>query len=267
MVDSFSLRPYIPDPIDWRYGIPEDKQELYADDSGMYGQLKIPYQGTRTAFTTEETLKALDRLNSGPFSLTCSFAAPHPPMVLPKPYYGLYPPWACDPAPSIVDAMDNSPYKRLAGTETMQRYRNNKNVRYMMSDYYGLIKEVDTCVGRILGKLDDLGLTDRTLVIFTSDHGEMLGAHGMYSKRIFYEESVHIPLIMRLPGVIPAGIRVSHPVSHIDLFATICDYLSVGSQSSEGRTLRSLIEGQYDSGPDFCVSEHPSSRLPLFIRE
>ena len=81
----------------------------------------------------------------------------------------------------------------------------------MTSIYYGMVTEVDDWVGKILQRLDELGLADNTLVIFTSDHGEMLGDHGMHSKNIFYEGSVHVPLLMRLPGVIPAGTVVQTP--------------------------------------------------------
>ena len=111
----------------------------------------------------------------------------------------------------------------------------------MISNYYGVVHELDEWVGKILDKLDKLGLRDNTLVIFTSDHGEMMGAHGMREKNVFYEESAHIPLIMRLPGKIKPGIKVSEPVSQINLFATILDYLDAGKHPSDGRSMRGLI--------------------------
>ncbi|GAH04466.1 unnamed protein product, partial [marine sediment metagenome] len=106
---------------------------------------------------------------------------------------------------------------------------------------------------------------NNTLVIFTSDHGEMLGSHGMNSKMVFYEESAHIPLIMRLPGAIQPGTVVTTPVSHIDLFASILDYLGVNGHKSEGHSLRPLIEGRVYTRPDFCVSEWPSNSVPNFM--
>lgn len=66
--------------------------------------------------------------------------------------------------------------------------------------FYGVVKEVDDWIGEILQKLDDLGLTENTPVVFTLDHGEMLGDHGMRSKMIFYEGSVHVPLQIRFSG-------------------------------------------------------------------
>ena len=125
--------------------------------------------------------------------------------------------------------------------------------------------EVDDWVGRILHRLDELGLAENTLVVFTSDHGEMLGEHGMCSKMVFYEGSMHIPLLMRLPSAIPAGAVVSAPVSHRDLYATILDYCGQSGPPSEGTSLRGLIEGK-DSGKDrFVVSEWNSTSCPNFI--
>jgi arylsulfatase A-like enzyme len=80
-------------------------------------------------------------------------------------------------------------------------------------------------------------------VVLTSDHGEMLGSHGLRGKFCFYEESSHVPLIVRFPGRIKPGTRVDAPVSNMDLFATILDYLDLPPQPSDGRSLRGLIEG------------------------
>lgn len=266
LIDKYSNRSYFPDPIDWFYGMSPEEMDINYVQSGSYGNLQIPFDRTRTAFTVEETLEALKRVvKNEPFSLTCSIGPPHPPMVLPEPYYGMYPPRYCDPPTSIDDTMGNSPYAAMASSEEMQRYRNKNHVQYMISDYYGMVKEIDDHIGKILEKLEELGLANNTLVIFTSDHGEMLGGHGMHSKFVFYEESAHIPLIMRLPEVIPAGTVVNNPVSHINLFATILDYLGVRGYKSEGHSLRPLIEGGFYTGPDSCVSEWPSASLPNFM--
>jgi len=119
-------------------------------------------------------------------------------------------------------------------------------IQYFISEYYALVKEVDDWVGQILDKLDELGLTDNTLVIFTSDHGEMLGSHGMRGKFCFYEESSHVPMMIRFPGRIKPGTKVKAPVSNMDLFATILDYLNMPDHPSDGGSLRGLIEGTAD---------------------
>jgi len=122
-------------------------------------------------------------------------------MALPKPYYGMYPADSIPVPASLNDQGENSPYWRQQSRDAGP-YRDPQKVRQMMSDYYGLVTEVDDWIGKILNRLDELGLADNTLVIFTSDHGEMLGDHGVHSKMKFFEGAAHIPLLMRLPGVI-----------------------------------------------------------------
>ncbi len=118
-----------------------------------------------------------------------------------------------------------------------------------------MVKEIDDWVGKILGKLDEHGLTENTLVIFTSDHGEMLGAHGMREKNVFYEESAHIPLLIRFPGSIDQHSRVEGYVSTLDLFPTILDYLEVGERECDGKSLRGLIEGNDSEHGEYVVTE------------
>jgi arylsulfatase A-like enzyme len=224
--------------------------------------LDVPPEYTMTAWTAKEGLEALERLKGGPFTLTISISPPHPPMVVAKPYYGMYPPEAMPTPAAIDDPRTNSPYRRKAIDPA---YRDPKLVRYMLSNYYGLVTEVDDWVGRILHRLDELGLAGNTLVVFTSDHGEMLGEHGMYSKMVFYDGSVRIPLLMRLPGTIPARTVVSTPVSHRDLYATILDYCGQAGPPSEGTSLRGLIEGKESGQGRFAVSEWNSTALPGFM--
>jgi arylsulfatase A-like enzyme len=125
----------------------------------------------------------------------------------------------------------------------------------MRSNYYGLVKELDDWVGKILATLEENGLSDNTLVIFVSDHGEMLGAHGLREKNIFYEESAHIPLLMRFPGRIAPGTTVDGYVSLVDLFPTILDYLDVEAHESDGKSLRGLIEGKDKNHGKYVVTE------------
>ncbi len=156
---------------------------------------------------------------------------------------------------SIGDPMDNSPYFHENGRSKMPQYADPEKIKYMIANYYALVKEIDIWLGRILDKLDELGVADNTLLIFTSDHGEMLGAHGMREKNIFYEESVHVPLLIRFPGRIKPGVVVDEPVSHIDLFATIQDYLGATETESDGESLRRYIENKSKSKDPFAVSE------------
>ena len=81
--------------------------------------------------------------------------------------------------------------------------------------YYGMCELFDASVGRVLDKLDETGLAEDTLVVYTTDHGEAAGEHGMWWKSSYYEESVGVPLIARLPRVIPSGFEESRHLQHL----------------------------------------------------
>ena len=106
-----------------------------------------------------------------------------------------------------------------------------EGVREYAAIYHGMVKYIDDEVGRVLKKLDELGLADNTLVIFTTDHGDMVGAHGCIGKSIFsfYDDLVRIPLLMRLPGRIPPGTRTGQiAASSGTTRATMACWMTVG---------------------------------------
>lgn len=252
---------YLPDPLDPNHGGAAGRRVAEAE---AYGCLLVPPEHSLAAWTVKEGLEALDRLKDGPFTLTVSIGPPHPPMVVPKPYYGMYPASGLAAPASQGDPRENSPYRDAKGGKD-DRYRNPDLVRQMISDYYGLVALDDEWIGKLLARLDELGLADRTLVVFTSDHGEMLGEHGLHGKAVFYEGAVHIPLLMRLPGVIPAGGVVTAPAAHIDLFPTLLDYCGAPASPSEGRNLRPLIEGREDGADRIAVSEWDADDVPAYM--
>ena len=258
---TFDERPYVPDPIDTRYGMaPVEsfkviRRELKVSQPDHHGKSTIPAEYSITAMQAKDTINALEQIQDKPFSLTCSFHFPHPPMAVSEPYASIYPPEDMPVPESINDPMDNSPYRDANDRLELEEYRDKEKIRYMISNYYRLVKEIDDWIGKILAKLDDLGLSDNTMVIFTSDHGEMMGAHGMRSKNVFYNEAVHIPLIIRFPVRIKKGTRVSEPVSQIDLYATILDYLGIDGIHSDGASLRRFIEKTHNDKDPFAVSE------------
>ena len=258
LYDKMSGRPYITDPLDKHHGM--TNAELKARNEkfpqcDMHGALQIPKDYSLTAFQAKQTIEAIKRLKNKPFSITCSFHFPHAPMLPPEPYYSMYPAKDMLPPISISDNMQNSPYKKANGRLANPEYSDPEKIKYMISNYYGLVKEIDYWVGEILKELDELGLAENTLVIFTSDHGEMLGAHGMREKNVFYEESAHIPLLIRFPNGIKSNIRVDGYISNIDLFPTIIDYLEIGSHKSDGKSLRGLMEGTDSEHGKYVVTE------------
>ena len=146
----------------------------------------VPAEHTVTAFQAQLTLEALERLakQDQPFSLHCSFHCPHSPITPSEPYASMYRPDTMIPPVSIDDPMDNSPYVKENGRSRLPQYADPEKIKYMIANYYAFVKEIDVWVGKILDKVDELGLADNTLIVFTSDHGEMLGAHGMRERRM-----------------------------------------------------------------------------------
>jgi arylsulfatase A-like enzyme len=272
-------RPYWPDPLDGAYGrTPDEVAEISRDKPSAssqrigqaytFGRLEVPPQHSRTAVTAKEGIAGLERLHATgePFTLTISIGPPHPPLAVPEPFYSMYPVESIPLPASLDDPRTDSPYQDRR-TESDLAFRDPANARRMIANYYGLVAEVDSWVGRILDRLDELELSENTLVVFTSDHGEMLCDHGMHSKGVFYESSAHIPMLMRLPGTIPSGQVVETPVSHLDLFPTILDYCGMESCASEGESLRSMIEDPPGDDVDdrIIVSEWASEGVPGFM--
>jgi len=119
----------------------------------------------------------------------------------------------------------------------------DQNTRRIICNYWGLVTQVDRAVGEILEKLESLGLDQNTIVVFTSDHGDQMGSHGMMEKSVMFEESVCVPHMIRVPCVPPR--KVNHPVSHISIVPTLLELM--GSQAGHdlpGRSLVPEITGQ-----------------------
>lgn len=259
--NTFSKYPYDPTALDARYGAPTNtpltEAQGYEDweisQPNVMGQNSLSADYTSSHFNGDMAVRALDRLarQDNPFVLTVSFHNPHAPMVAAPEYFdyyfenrsGLF------VSPSMDDAMENSAYRDSNGRTKLLAagygYDDPEQVRQWIAGYYALVEEIDTWVGILQDKLDEHGIADNTLVIYTSDHGEMLGAHGMREKNIFLEESVHIPLMISLPGKIPSDLVIPEPVTQRDLFATILDYTGLSRfDSSDGVSLRRFIEGK-----------------------
>ena len=125
--------------------------------------------------------------------------------------------------------------------------RDWRNYRWI---YCRLTERVDAQIGQLLDALKKNGLEKNTLVIFTSDHGDMDGSHRLASKNVFYENSVGVPFIMQYKGVIPAGVVDNKSLisNGLDVLPTLCDYAGVSAPNYLlGRSLRPLAENQEDN--------------------
>jgi arylsulfatase A-like enzyme len=250
--------PYKLDPTDRYYKylptgiIPEEDLKQKLSQADVHGVLDLPADYTITAVQGKQSVAALERLKNKQFILTCSFHCPHVPITPSEPYASMYKAKDMETPVSIHDRRENSPYNP---GKTDPPYNEKDKVQYMTANYYAFVTEIDDWVGEILKKLDELKLAENTLVIFVSDHGEMLGAHGMRGKFCFYEESVRVPFLIRYPGKIKPGQIISTPVSILNIFPTILDYAGLKSIPSDGYSLKGVMEGAESPKYDFAVSE------------
>ncbi len=250
--------PYKLDPTDRYYKylpsgeIPEKEKETRLSQADIHGVLDLPAEYTITAIQGKQTIEALERLKGEQFILTCSFHCPHVPITPSEPYASMYKAGEMPIPVSISDNRDNSPYNP---GKPIPPYNDAEKVQFMVANYNAFVTEIDDWVGKILDKLDELELAENTLVVFVSDHGEMLGAHGMRGKFNFYEESVRVPFVIRYPGKIKAAQTISAPVSILNIHPTVLDYAGVKNIPSDGYSLRGVMEGSSAPDYDFAVSE------------
>ena len=196
-------------------------------------------------YILNQTLDALRRRDrSRPALLNAMFLAPHPPLEIPEPWFSMYK-TAALPENVGVWQKKQSPLQ-------LYNLPGYIGARYTRPDweriwpvYLGLVSLLDHCVGAIVAELKTQGIYDDTLLLFTSDHGEMLGSHCLWQKMCMYEESVLTPLTIKFPGSFtPARRHISDVVSAIDVFPTLCDFLKLEAPKNlSGVSLMPVISG------------------------
>ncbi len=207
----------------------------------------IAAEFTDTAWTGERTREQLRQLAGGdkPFFLHASFWKPHGPFEVAEPYASMFD--GVDfPLPLRTTLADVEkfplPLAKLVlrdGPKVLDIPR--ERLQWIYRSYFGTINHVDVEIGGILQTLKQLGLTENTIVVFTSDHGAQLMEHGIMDKNCFFEASVRVPLIVAWPGKIRAGTR-SEMIEMIDLLPTLFELLGLPEpKSCQGRSFAPLL--------------------------
>ncbi len=184
---------------------------------------RLPEELHTTAWTGKKTCEEIAKNRNRPFFLFSSFIKPHPPFEPCEKYLKMYDPEEVPmpirsenelkPKDRIIDKQND--YK-VNGIENVS----DKQLRKIRAHYYGTVTQVDKQIGSILDTLEKYNLRDNTLIIFTSDHGEMLGDHYGFGKRTFYEQSAQVPFIVSWPEGLPAGEKREHLVTLPDIYTT-----------------------------------------------
>ncbi len=185
--------------------------------------------------------------SADPFCLFVSYSPPHCPYEqVPQEHLDRYPPESIELLPNARDARVQSGGSRgrLARTDDAPQAAHDARKRELIAGYYAHVTALDACVGRLLGALEEGGLTEDTLVVFTSDHGDMLFSHNRGWKVKPWRESVGIPLLMRWGGGIPCGRTTRGPISLVDLAPTLLDLAGVPvPPEMDGRALGAFVRG------------------------
>jgi choline-sulfatase len=171
-----------------------------------------------------------------PWILFVSFVAPHFPLTAPPHWYYKYP-FDKIPMPKLYRAKNLHPYVRDQDDNTGydKYFEDEAAVKRARAGYFGLISSLDENIGHVLETLDDCGLAGNTRVLYTSDHGDNMGARGLWGKQVLYEEAAKVPMILAGPEV-PVGVR-SAPVSHVDVYPTVMQCMGADAPEASGFSL------------------------------
>ncbi len=207
------------------------------------------------------TRHALDYLRSRkgdpqPWFLFTSYLKPHSPSVEPEPYFSMYDPASIQPPKLPPNAREI----RAAQRDRAKRHYvdDERMVRVMSAKYYGAITHIDHLIGNLLAELDRLGMANNTLVLFTADHGNMLGDHGRWFKGVQYEGSAHIPLLWKWPEGDPRndGRVVDQVVENTDLMPSLLEAVGLPVPDGvQGRSFLKLARGQDPDWKSSCFSQ------------
>jgi arylsulfatase A-like enzyme len=206
---------------------------------------RLPIDNCKPKFLEEKACEFLRRVGDDPFVLNINFLEPHMPFF--GPLDAEHDPAEVDLPASFDDPLEeNEPLRyKLLREACMERYgRTEEEIRKLIAKYWGLVTQVDRSVGAILNTLEELGLADNTIVVYTSDHGDMMGAHRLVAKCVMYEEAVRVPWLMRVPWLGREKRLVEDPVSQIDMVPTLLDLMGAQPESAlQGQSLMPLMAG------------------------
>jgi arylsulfatase A-like enzyme len=228
---------------------------------GAFSELAIsnlPLESSRPKFLEKQACEFIEKHSRDPFILVVAFVEPHSPYNGPLNDEHPLSEIELDPTATLPES-DNIPLRYRLMREWQQaraivdRQRlphqfffgvTPGEYRSIKQRYLGLVTLVDQSIGAILGCLERFGLSDNTVVVHTSDHGDSLGAHHLFAKEMMFEEAVRVPFLIRLPGQ-KRGKLVPQPVSHIDLVPTLLDLLGQPKHPQcAGRSLQPVIHDE-----------------------
>lgn len=231
----------------------------------MAARLHQPVEATFEYYLATRAIEHLERYaaDGRPFFLATHFFGPHLPYLLPEDYYDLYDPALVELPASTAETFAGKPpvqhnYSAHWAYDTMPAEVSRK----LIAVYWGYVTLIDEQIGRILTRLDELGLQDTTSVFFTADHGEFTGAHRMHDKGpAMYEDIYRIPGIIRVPGA-PPQVR-DELVNLTDCTATLLELAGCDpTPAVDSRSLLGLVRGEQPDWPTEILAEYHGHHFP-----
>ncbi|CAG4926370.1 sulfatase-like hydrolase/transferase [Acidithrix sp. C25] len=238
--------------------VPSNPHDLYLPDTTFPGATthgstwaptRFSSENSETSFMVEQITHYLDQNGDKPFFIHASFIRPHPPRRNPPGYHDLYDANDVDDPKGAQTKEQEAAIHPLAAIATQLPRVGAPNdegeKRQMRATYYGAQHEVDDKLEILFSYLRDSGLFESTLIVLTSDHGEMGGDHWLFEKLGYWDESYHIPLIIFDPYTTTSNNTVEHFTESVDIVPTICEWLGIEKPlQCDGFSLTQFINGQ-----------------------
>ena len=208
------------------------------------------------AADAEWVLERCAQREDRPFFLAVGYFRPHTPYVAPKSYFEPYPEDKMPVVQGVEEDQQDIPPPGLGSHKKEHELLNDDLRRQCLQAYLASISFMDAQVGRVVGKLDELGLADNTIIVFTSDHGYHMGEHGLWQKMSLFEESARVPLLIVAPGAAKQGRVAATPVSQVDLFKTLAELAGVTTPDNvQGQSLVPILKDPSQTGRGWALTQ------------
>ncbi len=238
---------------------PEQNKEIPADRGFCFSPSRLSVDEYDNAFYTDKAIKHLSVRENRDWLMLLTYMRPHPPYVAPDPYHKMFDPnsldMPLDRADLSKEATQHPFLEYLLKTEKIEDYAYGKegliaqlpdlDVKQIKATYFGMLAELDAQIGRVINYLKKSDQISETLIIFTSDHGEMLGDHRLFGKHAYFDASYRVPLIVVDPSSINRGGQIFEFTESVDLMPTILDWLDFEiPRQCDGCSLMPFIRGE-----------------------
>lgn len=223
-----------------------------------FGPTRVPTEHQRTTWTIDRTIDFARRQVEAnqPFFAFASVKDPHPPIAPPEGFIAHYDATRMPLPRTFHDDLAGRPGQYRTNRRFCAQAKGEDHCRGMVAHYLALIEHVDAQVGRLIDTLDKISAGDDTLICFISDHGEMMGDHGMMAKGVMLEASVRVPWVMRWPRGLRGGQRVATPVSGLDLAPTLAAFAGAAMPDPvDGRSLAPALRDGSEPGAQPVIAE------------